>query len=234
MKKKKSPKNKELKTQEYALEPVQKATSIEEMEAILASINTKNNSLVFDDVFHYINLLKKMYDQGKISDAIVIANFIQCVCAALNNAPEKINRKSTNVSWINSVAEKELHFKLRKIDEAYDMGHLVEGLIFFGSPRIHAITSIAEWMNCSETKIRTAHQEYRKMDKVPWKETIGVLITYQIMHSTNRPFPQNPPKAADAFQKLKKFIEEEHDLNRETFEEFMRNAVNYPRQSLFT
>lgn len=97
------------------------------------------------------------------------------------------------------------------------IGEFVEGLIYYGMPRLPAIKATKNWLSLGQSTVRTYHENYRKGGAIKHMEQcIAYSSEAEIIRGylkENTHFPFDHPKAKKAFNKLK--------YNYENWQEFL-------------
>lgn len=129
----------------------------------------------------------------------------------LNNAiPNPENRHNaqlfTNIAY--QVFNDLLGGDLANYKEDREIACLVEGIIKCGCSRNQSIDAVYKWLECSRTKVRTAHETQRKIDDVLFSSNVNSFVTTawndldRMFKAQTKPFPKCPALAF--YKKLRK------------------------------
>lgn len=141
--------------------------------------------------------------------------------AALAN--DRMDKITTEIFFRYSMLSKVLLQKIEgskrgTLEKTLALGQLVELLLHFGLPRIHAIEAVSEWLGLSVTKVRVANETYRKEHTFPINDMIlhgkyllsPYIFTIRDLFETDKEFLSKHTKAATAFKKTASLIKNDY------------------------
>lgn len=124
--------------------------------------------------------------------------------------------------------------RLDNFQEQSRLGNIINALILFGCSRKQAIEALAEWRGCSETLVRTAHENFRidfqesaKQDTIIELSSCWETFTNFLKETENEAFPRSPlayKKAEQSYKLMKTVFSDQYLAD---FKENISKAENY-------